>query len=99
MKLQKGDKIPTFVLLLSVFSILMFTGFLQVQVFPVISYSFLQNAVVNNITLAKIYIYSVTSEDLGTVESVAFLLKKSFCLPKVEYKPIFYVCLEYRNTI
>lgn len=68
MKQQKGDKIPTFILLLSVFSILIFTGFFKVPVFPVISYSFLQNSVVNYITLAKIYAFSVTSEDLCTLE-------------------------------
>lgn len=76
MKQQKGDKIPTFILLLSVFSILIFTGFFKVSVFPVISYSFLQNSVVNYITLAKIYAFSVTSEDLCTLEWVVIFCSK-----------------------
>lgn len=47
MKLQKGDKIPTFILLLCLFYFDIYRVLLNIRIFSVVSYSFLQNCVVN----------------------------------------------------
>lgn len=76
MKLLKGDKIPTFILLLCLLCFDVYRVLPRTKAFPDTSYSFLWNSVVNYITLAKFYVFSVTSEDLCTIEWVAISCSK-----------------------